>query len=86
MFFYYVCLFISVTFIQERMPLSLVDYYITAEDLEEHIAAIEEVREVWRQLGTRYRRNLEQLEENIEQLRGRLFHEDQRELAGLKKA
>jgi hypothetical protein len=68
------------------MPLSLVDYYITAEDLEEHIAAIEDVREVWRLLCTRYRRSLEQLEENIEQVRGELFHADQRELAGLKKA
>jgi hypothetical protein len=78
--------FISLAFMQEKMPLSKVDYYISPEDLEEHIAEIEGVREAWRRLCARYRRNVERLDENIEELRGELFHADQKELAGLKKA
>jgi len=79
------CLFSSVTFIQEKMPLSELDYFTTAEDLEQHIGEIEAVREDWRQLCLRYRGTLEQLQNKIEEIRGELFRADQRELGGLKK-
>jgi hypothetical protein len=79
------CLFGSVTFIQEKMPLSELDYFITAEDLEQHIAEIEAVREEWRQLGLRYRGTLEQLQKKTEEIRGELFRADQKELGALKK-
>jgi hypothetical protein len=84
--FFSMCVVISLAFMQEKMPFSEVDYYITAEDLQEHIAEMEGVREAWRKLGARYRRNMDRLEQNIEELRGELFRADQTELAGLKKA
>lgn len=68
------------------MPLKEVDYFVSAEDLAEHIVEMEGVRKGWRQLASRYRRNLLRLEEEIEQVRADLFRADQKELAGLKKA
>jgi hypothetical protein len=80
------CLFSSVTVIQETMPLTDVDYFLGGEDVQEHIAEMEKVRKEWRRLATRYRKNLLQLEDNIEEVRAQLFRADQKELAGLKKA
>jgi hypothetical protein len=68
------------------MPLKDLDYYITAEDIEEHITQLEVIRESWRTLATRYRKSLLKLEDNIEEIRAELFRADQKELAGLKKA
>ena len=78
-------LFSLVTFIQEKMPLSQLEYFATAEDLEQHIGEIEAVREEWRQLCLRYRGTLEQLQNKIDEIRGELFRADQREIARLKK-
>jgi len=68
------------------MPLKDVDYFITAEDLEEHIVEMEGVRKSWKRLASRYRKQLLQLEDTIEEVRVQLFRADQKELAGLKKA
>ena len=72
------------TFIQERTSLALLDY-ISSEQLEEHIGEMKEIHEFWTIQAACHRRELQNLEENIEQVRSELFRTDQKELAELKK-
>ena len=81
----YICLlFIPVTFIQERTSLALLDY-ISSEQLKEHIGEMKEIHEFWTIQAARHRRELQNLEENIEQVWSELFRTDRKELAEPKK-
>lgn len=58
----------------------------TPEELEEHVEEMNEIRGMCVELLARQTRNLQVVENDIENTRAALFRAEQRELAGLKRS
>jgi hypothetical protein len=58
---------------------------LTPEEIEEHIAEMNDIRNSWGQLLASQRHHLTEVEGSIEAVRVDLFQAERKELAGLKK-
>jgi hypothetical protein len=58
---------------------------LSPEEIEEHIAEMNEIRDSWAQISAGQQRHLREVEQSIERVRAELFRAERKELSRLKK-